>query len=211
MLHLIRRTEEPQQLRRALLQEAAPCKQERGAATRLTPEALALSDSQWLGVVALFPARLWSPSPRARLPARRGQSSWTVRSCTASPPSASLWYLRWVPSWRTRWEFAAMNGAGWGLAVEARVRGAKLARRVWARQSVREAQVSHVPHWSRSPSYAPQVAPLLKPTEKCWQPSDFLPPSEDPYFMDQVRYLWVGRVFCGCDDDGWAAAGQHLW
>lgn len=31
-----------------------------------------------------------------------------------------------------------------------------------------------------------QVYPLLKHSEKCWQPSDFLPPSEDPYFMDQV-------------------------
>jgi acyl-[acyl-carrier-protein] desaturase len=33
----------------------------------------------------------------------------------------------------------------------------------------------------------PQVQPLLKPVEKCWQPADFLPPSEDPYFLDQVR------------------------
>lgn len=31
------------------------------------------------------------------------------------------------------------------------------------------------------------MQPLLKPADKCWQPTDFLPPSEDPYFMDQVR------------------------
>ncbi len=33
----------------------------------------------------------------------------------------------------------------------------------------------------------PQVVPLLKPVEKCWQPADFLPPSEDPDFLDKVR------------------------
>ena len=30
---------------------------------------------------------------------------------------------------------------------------------------------------------------------KCWQPTDFLPPSEDPYFMDQVR-RWRGTRSC---------------
>ncbi|PNW70003.1 hypothetical protein CHLRE_17g701700v5 [Chlamydomonas reinhardtii] len=34
-----------------------------------------------------------------------------------------------------------------------------------------------------------QVVPLLKPVEKCWQPADFLPPSEDPDFLDKVREL----------------------
>jgi acyl-[acyl-carrier-protein] desaturase len=34
-----------------------------------------------------------------------------------------------------------------------------------------------------------QVYPLLKPVEKCWQPYDFLPKSEDPYFMDHVLEL----------------------
>jgi acyl-[acyl-carrier-protein] desaturase len=33
----------------------------------------------------------------------------------------------------------------------------------------------------------PQVLPILKPVEKCWQPADFLPPSEDPDFLDKVR------------------------
>lgn len=40
-------------------------------------------------------------------------------------------------------------------------------------------------HSATSPS---QVYPLLKPVDKCWQPTDFLPPSEDPYFMDQARW-----------------------
>jgi len=34
-----------------------------------------------------------------------------------------------------------------------------------------------------------QVQPLLKPVEKCWQPYDLLPRSEDPDFMDKVRDL----------------------
>ncbi|KXZ50904.1 hypothetical protein GPECTOR_14g151 [Gonium pectorale] len=34
-----------------------------------------------------------------------------------------------------------------------------------------------------------QVVPLLKPVEKCWQPADFLPPSEDPDFLDKVHQL----------------------
>lgn len=33
------------------------------------------------------------------------------------------------------------------------------------------------------------VYPLLKPVEKCWQPSDLLPPSEDPDFLDKVHAL----------------------
>jgi hypothetical protein len=33
----------------------------------------------------------------------------------------------------------------------------------------------------------PQVLPILKPVDKCWQPSDFLPPPEDPDFIDKVR------------------------
>lgn len=35
---------------------------------------------------------------------------------------------------------------------------------------------------------ANDVTPLLKPVDKCWQPADFLPRSEDPDFMDQVRF-----------------------
>ncbi len=31
-----------------------------------------------------------------------------------------------------------------------------------------------------------QVNPILKPVDKCWQPADFLPPSEDPDFIDKV-------------------------
>jgi hypothetical protein len=38
-----------------------------------------------------------------------------------------------------------------------------------------------------------QVQPLLKPVDKCWQPADFLPASEDPDFMDQVRPPAAGR------------------
>lgn len=38
----------------------------------------------------------------------------------------------------------------------------------------------------RSPSW-PQVLPILKPVDKCWQPADFLPPSEDPDFLDKVH------------------------
>lgn len=34
-----------------------------------------------------------------------------------------------------------------------------------------------------------QVLPVLKPVDKCWQPSDFLPASEDPDFLDKVREL----------------------
>lgn len=34
-----------------------------------------------------------------------------------------------------------------------------------------------------------QVMPLLKPVDKCWQPADFLPASEDPDFLDKVRAL----------------------
>lgn len=33
------------------------------------------------------------------------------------------------------------------------------------------------------------VLPILKPVAKCWQPADFLPPSEDPDFLDKVRDL----------------------
>jgi acyl-[acyl-carrier-protein] desaturase len=31
------------------------------------------------------------------------------------------------------------------------------------------------------------VLPILKPTEKCWQPQDFLPDPESPDFADAVR------------------------
>jgi acyl-[acyl-carrier-protein] desaturase len=31
-----------------------------------------------------------------------------------------------------------------------------------------------------------QVMPLLKPVDKCWQPADYLPASEDPDFLDKV-------------------------
>ena len=60
----------------------------------------------------------------------------------------------------------------------------------------------------------PQVQPLLKPVDKCWQPADFLPASEDPYFMDAVRsarskqqrYACCGRCpalgGAGCLRDG---------
>lgn len=42
-----------------------------------------------------------------------------------------------------------------------------------------------------------QVTPILKPVDKCWQPTDFLPPSEDADFLDKVRaggscaYAWA--------------------
>lgn len=36
---------------------------------------------------------------------------------------------------------------------------------------------------------ADNVQPLLKPVEKCWQPTDFLPASEDPDFLDKVHLL----------------------
>jgi hypothetical protein len=35
----------------------------------------------------------------------------------------------------------------------------------------------------------PQVTPLLKPVDKCWQPADFLPASEDPDFTGKVCLL----------------------
>jgi acyl-[acyl-carrier-protein] desaturase len=39
----------------------------------------------------------------------------------------------------------------------------------------------------------PQVTPLLKPVEKCWQPADLLPESSDPDFLDKVRAdQWEG-------------------
>ena len=31
------------------------------------------------------------------------------------------------------------------------------------------------------------MLPILKPTEKCWQPQDFLPHPEAPEFLDAVR------------------------
>ncbi|PNH12042.1 Acyl-[acyl-carrier-protein] desaturase, chloroplastic [Tetrabaena socialis] len=34
-----------------------------------------------------------------------------------------------------------------------------------------------------------QVVPLLKAVDKCWQPADFLPPSEDADFLDKVHEL----------------------
>ncbi|KAI7835365.1 hypothetical protein COHA_010727 [Chlorella ohadii] len=34
-----------------------------------------------------------------------------------------------------------------------------------------------------------QVLPILKPTEKCWQPQDFLPNPEAPEFLDAVHEL----------------------
>jgi len=34
-----------------------------------------------------------------------------------------------------------------------------------------------------------QVYPLLKPVDKCWQPYDLLPRSEDADFMDKVRIV----------------------
>lgn len=36
-----------------------------------------------------------------------------------------------------------------------------------------------------------QVVPLLKPVDKCWQPADFLPPSEDPDFLEKVGAIRV--------------------
>lgn len=44
-----------------------------------------------------------------------------------------------------------------------------------------------------------QVMPMLKPVDKCWQPADFLPPSEDPDFEDKVRELRA-RARCLPDD-----------
>ncbi|KAG2491318.1 hypothetical protein HYH03_010324 [Edaphochlamys debaryana] len=34
-----------------------------------------------------------------------------------------------------------------------------------------------------------QVVPLLKPVDKCWQPADFLPQSQEPDFLDKVHEL----------------------
>jgi len=39
-----------------------------------------------------------------------------------------------------------------------------------------------------------QVYPLLKPVDKCWQPYDFLPRSEDPDFLDKVRKRRAGAA-----------------
>ena len=55
------------------------------------------------------------------------------------------------------------------------------------------------------------MLPILKPTEKCWQPQDFLPNPEAPEFLDAVRgrlptgrlggqgtcLLWVGLAGAG--------------
>ncbi len=46
----------------------------------------------------------------------------------------------------------------------------------------------------------PQVLPILKPTEKCWQPQDFLPNPEAPEFLDAVR-----GCLGGCPLGGWVA------
>nr|AGF90968.1 chloroplast stearoyl-ACP-desaturase [Chlamydomonas sp. ICE-L] len=44
-----------------------------------------------------------------------------------------------------------------------------------------------------------EVNPILKPVEKCWQPTDFLPASEDPDFLDKVHDLRQ-RSTCLPDD-----------
>ncbi len=36
--------------------------------------------------------------------------------------------------------------------------------------------------------------PLLKPVDKCWQPADFLPASEDPDFLDKVSLPLQNRI-----------------
>lgn len=46
---------------------------------------------------------------------------------------------------------------------------------------------------------AEHVQPLLKPVDKCWQPADFLPPSNDPDFLDKVHELRT-RSTCLPDD-----------
>lgn len=48
-----------------------------------------------------------------------------------------------------------------------------------------------------------EVLPLLKPTAKCWQPQDFLPPPESPDFLDQVRVQ-------GMQGRGWGGEGGRL-
>lgn len=59
-------------------------------------------------------------------------------------------------------------------------------------------------HAAAAPSCLPcQVLPILKPTEKCWQPQDFLPNPEAPEFLDVVRALPGGlhgtrMCLCGC-------------
>lgn len=42
------------------------------------------------------------------------------------------------------------------------------------------------------------VMTLLKPVDKCWQPADFLPKSEDPDFLDKVRCLMGHDCVCVC-------------
>lgn len=34
---------------------------------------------------------------------------------------------------------------------------------------------------------APQIVPLARTAEKCWQPTDWMPKSDDPEFLDKVN------------------------
>ncbi|KAG1672120.1 hypothetical protein FOA52_001707 [Chlamydomonas sp. UWO 241] len=52
---------------------------------------------------------------------------------------------------------------------------------------------------SLAPLVEEHVLPILKPVDKCWQPADFLPPPEDPDFLDRVRDLRT-RAACLPDD-----------
>lgn len=40
---------------------------------------------------------------------------------------------------------------------------------------------------SIAPYVEEKVLPVLKPVDKCWQPYDMLPKSEDPDFIDKVH------------------------
>jgi hypothetical protein len=57
---------------------------------------------------------------------------------------------------------------------------------------------------SADPRVLLQVLPLLKTGTQAWQPSDFLPASNDPDFEDKVRHAAVAAAAAG----GCGAAGH---
>jgi len=64
-----------------------------------------------------------------------------------------------------------------------------------------------------------QITPILLPVHKCWQPSDLLPQSQDPDFLDKVRArlrCLLSIILCTlCFISAWCArtrmhSGSHI-
>lgn len=72
-------------------------------------------------------------------------------------------------------------------AVEAPVKKGPIILNGQVLHSITEERLDYVK--SMGDYLTKQVQPLLKPVEKCWQPYDLLPKSEDPDFTDKVRDL----------------------